>query len=1683
MAIRMLFDNTHNIIEPTFVLATRNGRKLGVIQPSEIHVSDNLNSYFELTFKVYRYNNGIECKMWDQIKDFKLLWAREWDVWFEIYVEVSDDGDVMKNVSARSVGEAELSQINLYNIEINTENDILRDDYEPTVLYNEDKPEASLLDRIMEKVPHYTVKHVDPSIAGLQRTFTFDNKSIYDALHEVAEEIDCLVVIGSGSNADGSIERSISLYDLESHCPKCGHRGEFIDKCPKCGNVDILTGYGDDTAIFISPENLADGITYSSDTDSVKNCFKLVAGDDLMTATIRNCNPNGSDYLWYISDMVKDDMPPELVERLEAYDKLYSEYKDTHPITLNSGVLSTYNSLVNRYKTYSQELETIASSLKGYSALMNAYYDTVDFEMFLTSGLMPSAKLASTTAKKEVAKLSSSSLSPVAVAELKTCSSVTATNAVVEMAKVIVDNRYKVKGNGNFSGSSWSGTLTLTNNSDEEDTATSGTITVTLNEDYEEFVQQKLDIALNKKNVDAISMTDMFKLGLSAFKSELKKYCLDRLVSFHDACQSCVDILIEQGIANNETWADKDPNMYEEVYIPYYQKMLAIEEETRLRAREIETITNMQKAVEDENDRIHDELNFEKYLGKELWLEFAAYRREDTYQNDNYISDGLDNAELFDRAREFIDAAEKEIYKSATLQHSITATLKNLLVMREFEPLVEHFAVGNWLRVAVDGNIYRLRLISYEVDFDNLETLSITFSDVMLLRDGISDSQSILDQMGSISSSYDSVKHQAGKGKDGADEMSHWVQDGLALTKMKIVDNADNQNITWDEHGLLCKEYLPVTDNYDNRQLKIINRGVYLTDDAWKTARAGIGNFTYFDPEDGEIKESYGVIANTLIGNLILSEKVGIYNTKNSIVLDENGIVLTAKPYEGDESNSVFLIRKQTGEDQYENVVYMDSEGNAHFKGEITATSLFIGDKDADKFVDDKVNDATTEWDSHFSVEKEQFESQIKKVTDYAESTQDELDKFMNEKFVEEVQTLKKQADQKAETWYQDDPPTWDPSLNEEHIGDIWFDSSPDVQKSFRWDGTQWVEMDIMPPQEVFDKIDGKAQIFVSQPIPPYFVGDLWFDSDQEKKADIWTCIRARAADEPFYQSDWQIRNKYTDKATVEGLIREEKATIIQQTEEKIALQAQTIKDYSDRVDGLEKWKSEAEVKIASDAIISTVTDSKKYKDDIGRFDYFINNTYKNEMDDIKQQTDSKAETWYQTTQPTWPTNENANHKGDIWYDITNKVYKIWDGTKWNDMKVSPPDAVFNRIDGKAQIFVGKTPTPPYFKGDLWFSSNDTTLGASDILTCILTNRSGEFSSSHWRKLNKYTDINSVKTDTVISQAIQNANKFKWLVSDGSSESSLTLTQSMLNAIANEIELNAIKDFKVTVGKIVSENNDFVKKVDLATYLKVVSKPDPHPGIHIGMTQDGDEYGIKVVIGTHGTVDTYVNDKLQTSMGWTGLMVHGYFLTHNYSDSLCLYANVTSSIDIENGTPIIAFNKITGSVAVGQDNTAKGHEPYINNGEAFIVNDKYTTIINGQAYFHNTVNFEGNVNFKGSTITGLPSNSIKYTSGETNTGNTWIDGKSIYRYIQTIGTITAGKTQSYTPTVSLSAVTLISISGSVKLNNGDQMPFPSVGISDANSIDTALTSDGKIRIRVGTSLNVASGYAIIEYAK
>lgn len=480
---------------------------------------------------------------------------------------------------------------------------------------------------------------------------------------------------------------------------------------------------------------------------------------------------------------------------------------------------------------------------------------------------------------------------------------------------------------------------------------------------------------------------------------------------------------------------------------------------------------------------VQDALNFKNYIGIDLYKEFSSFIRMDKFSNDNYISDGLNNTDLMKNAIEFITVATKELFKSASLQHSITGTIKNFLRMKEFEPVTNNFKNGNWICVGIDDKVYQLRIIEYEIDFSDTQNISVTFSDVVSTPNQVFDMESILTNSSKMATSYNGVTRQSTINTNFKNKMNEMIAKGLSMTNTKIVSNADNQDITWDEHGLLCREYDDIISDYTDSQLKIINHGIYITDDNWKTARAGIGNFIYYDPKDKTYKESYGVIADTLVSNLILTSEVGIYNEEKSIEMAKDGIIVTTNTM----NKNVFTIRKEITDDEgnitYERQLYIDDNGNIRLAG-----------------------NASISWDSVTGTENV--------------VVKDTLNEFMA--------TVKEQIDGKIDTFRQSDDPSvnWTDEEKKSHENDLWYDTTNNIVKM--WNGSTWDDFTGDVPESVWNEINGKAQIFIDTPKTPYNKGNLWVDG-----SDILTCMISKTDKETYSKNDWQKKNSYTDNSAL----------------------------------------------------------------------------------------------------------------------------------------------------------------------------------------------------------------------------------------------------------------------------------------------------------------------------------------------------------------------------------------------------------------------------------------------------------------------------------------------------------------------------------------------------------------------
>lgn len=893
------FDKNNNVEDFTFILSTKNYKhigKLNNVKRDTVHYVGNLNSKNEISFEVYKTLNGETEECWDKIIDFKSVYVKELNEYFEIKITYNDTINEVKTITGTSLCEAELGQTNIYGTEINTETDINRTDYVETTFYNSGNPKASLLHRVLSFAPNYKINYVDSTLYDLQRSFSIDGTSVYDFLTgECAEQFNCLF-------AFNSVNRTINVYDLYSTCPNCEYRGAFSDYCPECGNTNIVF-FGEDTEIFVNKENLTDSITFDTDTDSMKNCFKLTSGDVDMDTAIMNQNPNGSAYIYTVTPEQREDMSEEFLQRFDEYNALYDSY-------------------VDEYQQLSEQIYDLENEIDRYTYYMMPEAPDDDNE----------SDTAISIATQEAAKLTVAKLSPIGLATLSSSTSVsTVDSAIKNYTRVFVNTglvkveivegstfTYKGKNSDGWNWGQWSGAFKVTNYSDKEDFVITDRMTITAHDNYGDYCKQVAmkEVALSDEEGSIFNVLDIE--DLNEFKSALEFYCLNRLESFRNAIDTAMATLmaLDQGSEKSE-W-------YDDLYVPYISKLEACELEIDKRKASIDNLNNQLIPLEERKLAIQKQLNFKDFLGEELYLEFCSYKREQEYNNSNYISDGLNNAELMQKARDFFEIANQELYKSSHSQHSITSDLFNLLAMPEFKPLLRKFSLGNFIRVQVGKDIYRLRMISFEFNFSDLSVIPVTFSDVSRVKNEISDIRDILDSADSMSRSYDTVSNQANKGQTANTCIEEMIKNSLNAATMSIKNNV-NEDVKIDNTGILCRANDDITGGYNPKQLRIVSNKMLFTKNNWRSSELGIGEMTY--TLDGQTYEDYGVITQYLISGKIVAGD--IYSADYS---STNG---TGSHF--DLENDEFSFGDGTLKFNKTDGLYVN--GNGTFTGIITATA------------------------------------------------------------------------------------------------------------------------------------------------------------------------------------------------------------------------------------------------------------------------------------------------------------------------------------------------------------------------------------------------------------------------------------------------------------------------------------------------------------------------------------------------------------------------------------------------------------------------------------------------------------------------------------------------------------------------------------------------------------------------
>ena len=165
----------------------------------------------------------------------------------------------------------------------------------------------------------------------------------------------------------------------------------------------------------------------------------------------------------------------------------------------------------------------------------------------------------------------------------------------------------------------------------------------------------------------------------------------------------------------------------------------------------------------------------------------------------------------------------------------------------------------------------------------------------------------------------------------------------------------------------------------------------------------------------------------------------------------------------------------------------------------------------------------------------------IKSLNNGLTKVENELNNYVD-KITRDIESLQDQVDGNITTWFYNGVPTlnnlpaseWTKDADKNnHLGDLYYDSNTGYAYRFAltnnvYSWEKLTDSDVTQALAIAnaaqDTADSKRRVFVTEPVPPYDVGDVWIKDDQ----DLYRCRASRNAGS-YSSSDWIIATKYTD--------------------------------------------------------------------------------------------------------------------------------------------------------------------------------------------------------------------------------------------------------------------------------------------------------------------------------------------------------------------------------------------------------------------------------------------------------------------------------------------------------------------------------------------------------------------------
>ena len=871
-------------------------------------ISPKWGSCSEVTFTIYKEVNSTKNFCYDRIKKNKLLHIDG----FGYFTIISDDEEFEDKIPHKSI-DAYSAEYLLNNKGVNltfvtTAGDI-NSTSSTTVItsnyffYRKSQPEKSLMHQLIKIAPQWSIGYISSSLKSKSRSFSETDKGLYGFLtNEVAQSYEALFV-----------------FDNENYTINAYDTSEVIKN----------------TNIILSFDNLIKNATVSELSDDIFTVLNVSGAEDLSIAKV---NPNGTKKLFCL-----DYYTGVLDKNATNYYETYNEWITNN--ALKKKVLdwekknkdAIYDRSTGSYGYWTalqKKFNLLLLTQKAQLTQMQTYYDSCQQNMSLYTDYSNLDKL------QVYATWTDFLLPKEGYVEY----------GIAKAKNYTIKDYYQVK-----------------------QYTTDDTYRVTLYaywKNYSQACEANLNVLQNGGKLYSVRKEDFEDIGSDTEPSRNADYnvssssalvangdTVSNKVRSHSVTPSGAASKYSIGALSDEVALIQKSR--DDIVKKYsYEECFTDEEKLALDPFLIEG------SFSDDSFIVTDSMKTKDYSDNSTKVEvikengdMVIKKIEDVTQTDTIVDDVYVAGQL-------VDAGYEKLKVVSQPSFSFELESANFLFIEKFKPFINQLLsiekdkgslFGSILNVQLeDENWVYPYLQEMEINYDDPDSFSMTFGN----RFRMSSEEYTFDELhnetssavSSVGSLLSAVSQPVTNGT--IDAVTQYTKVALTAANQSIRATKDN-DFVFGGYGIKGRKKSNEDGNingFSPEQLWITNNKICFTDDGWATTKAIFGKISV----NG--KDSYGLVADNIVGNLVMGNKLIISNSANTFTVDEDGLSISNDYTDIKLSPDIGIeVIKKTGAGATD-VFQVDNRGNLT----ITGGRIVVGDGESMGYIIDGYNGSIT---------------------------------------------------------------------------------------------------------------------------------------------------------------------------------------------------------------------------------------------------------------------------------------------------------------------------------------------------------------------------------------------------------------------------------------------------------------------------------------------------------------------------------------------------------------------------------------------------------------------------------------------------------------------------------------------------------------------------------------------------